>query len=98
MPKTTGSGKPRSEELTGTPRRSPGKAQRAFAKARDSAAGNHGDEERARRVAPSAPAPAPLTPPVLLVPLVPLVPSASGSREAKRNETRVSPPSYVVNV
>ena len=54
MPKTTKSGKPRSEELPGTLRRSPEKAQRTYAKAHDSAAENYGDEERANRVAYNA--------------------------------------------
>ena len=51
MPKTTKGGEPRAEELPGTLRRSPRKAQRTFAKAHDSAAEHYGDEERAHRVA-----------------------------------------------
>ena len=52
MPKTTTSGgKAKKDELPGTLRRSPGKAQRTFAKAHDSAAGEYGDERRANQVA-----------------------------------------------
>ena len=51
MPKTTPSGKARTEELPGTLRRSPEKAQRTFAKAHDSAAETYGEGERAHRVA-----------------------------------------------
>ena len=51
MPKTTPSGQPRKEELPGTLRRSPEKAQRTFAKAHDSAADEYGDERRANQVA-----------------------------------------------
>jgi cation transport regulator ChaB len=54
MPKTTKRGKPRSEEMPGTLKRSPEKAQRTYAKAHDSAAENYGDEERANRVAYNA--------------------------------------------
>lgn len=54
MPKTTKGGQPRAEELPGTLRRSPRKAQRTFAKAHDSAAEQYGDEERAHRVAYNA--------------------------------------------
>lgn len=54
MPKTTRSGKAKKEELPGTLRRSPAKAQRTFAKAHDSAAEQYGDGERAHRVAYSA--------------------------------------------
>ena len=54
MPKTTKDGQPRAEELPGTLRRSPRKAQRTFAKAHDSAAEQYGDEERAHRVAYNA--------------------------------------------
>jgi cation transport regulator ChaB len=54
MPKTTKGGKPKKEELPGTLRRSPEKAQRTFAKAHDSAAGTYGEGERAHRVAYSA--------------------------------------------
>src|SRR2546430_11489066 len=54
MPKTTKGGQPRAEELPGTLRRSPRKAQRTFAKAHDSAAEQYGDEERANRVAYNA--------------------------------------------
>jgi cation transport regulator ChaB len=51
MPKTTKGGQPRAEELPGTLKRSPRKAQETFAKAHDSAAEQYGDEERAHRVA-----------------------------------------------
>jgi cation transport regulator ChaB len=51
MPKTTPNGKARTEELPGTLRRSPEKAQRTFAKAHDSAADTYGEGERAHRVA-----------------------------------------------
>ena len=51
MPKTTKSGKPRAEELPGTLKRSPEKAQETFAKAHDSAMDTYDDEERAHRVA-----------------------------------------------
>jgi cation transport regulator ChaB len=51
MPKTTPSGKARTEELPGTLQRSPEKAQRTFAKAHDSAADTYGEGERAHRVA-----------------------------------------------
>jgi cation transport regulator ChaB len=51
MPKTTPGGQPRKEELPGTLRRSPEKAQRTFAKAHDSAAETYGEGERAHRVA-----------------------------------------------
>ncbi len=54
MAKTTKSGKPRSEELPGTLKRSPEKAQRTYAKTHDSAAENYGGEERANRVAYNA--------------------------------------------
>jgi cation transport regulator ChaB len=54
MPKTAKGGQPRAEELPGTLRRSPRKAQRTFAKAHDSAAEQYGDEERANRVAYNA--------------------------------------------
>ena len=54
MPKTTKSGQPRAEELPGTLRRSPKKAQGTFAKAHDSAMDTYDDEERAHRVAFSA--------------------------------------------
>jgi cation transport regulator ChaB len=54
MPKTTKDGQPRNEELPGTLRRSPRKAQRTFAKAHDSAAEQYRDEERASRVACNA--------------------------------------------
>jgi cation transport regulator ChaB len=47
-------GQPRDEELPGTLRRSPRKAQRTFAKTHDSAAEQYGDEERANRVAYNA--------------------------------------------
>ena len=51
MPKTTRSGEPKPEELPGTLRRSPKKAQDTFAKAHDSALDEYGDEQRANRVA-----------------------------------------------
>jgi cation transport regulator ChaB len=51
MPKTTKSGKAKQEELPGTLKRSPEKAQRTFAKAHDSAAETYGEGERAHRVA-----------------------------------------------
>jgi cation transport regulator ChaB len=54
MPKTTQSGRPRKDELPGTLKRSPEKAQRTFAKAHDSAAEQYGDGERAHRVAYNA--------------------------------------------
>jgi cation transport regulator ChaB len=54
MPKTAKSGKPRTEELPGTLKRSPEKAQQTYAKAYDNAAENYGDEERAHRVAYNA--------------------------------------------
>ena len=51
MPKTTKSGAAKPSELPSTLRRSPKKAQRTFAKAHDSAAGEYGDEKRANQVA-----------------------------------------------
>ena len=54
MPKTTRGGKAKKEELPGTLKRSPEKAQRTFAKTHDSAAETYGDEERANRVAYAA--------------------------------------------
>jgi len=54
MPKTTKSGQPVEEELPGTIKRSPEKAQRTFAKAHDSAVEEYGEGERAHRVAYSA--------------------------------------------
>ena len=51
MPKTSGAGEPRPEELPGTLKRSPKKAQDTFAKAHDSALQEYGDEQRANRVA-----------------------------------------------
>jgi len=51
MPKTTKSGGAKASELPSTLRRSPKKAQRTFAKAHDSAAGEYGDEKRANQVA-----------------------------------------------
>ena len=52
MPKTTKSGQPRAEELPGTLRRSPKKAQETFAQAHDSALETYdGNEEIAHRVA-----------------------------------------------
>ncbi len=54
MPKTRKSGEPIKEELPGTVRRSPEKAQKTFAKAHDSAVETYGEGERAHRVAYSA--------------------------------------------
>ena len=54
MPKTKKSGEPVREELPGTIRRSPAKAQRTFAKAHDSAVEEYGEGQRAHRVAYSA--------------------------------------------
>jgi cation transport regulator ChaB len=51
MAKTTKSGKPRQEEMPGTLKRSPEKAQETFAKAHDSAVETYGEGERAHRVA-----------------------------------------------
>jgi cation transport regulator ChaB len=51
MAKTTKGGKPRQDELPGTLKRSPEKAQETFAKAHDSAAETYGEGERAHRVA-----------------------------------------------
>jgi len=51
MPKTTKKGDAKASELPSTLRRSPKKAQRTFAKAHDSAAGEYGDEKRANQVA-----------------------------------------------
>jgi len=51
MPKTTKSGSAKLSELPSTLRRSAKKAQRTFAKAHDSAAGEYGDEKRANQVA-----------------------------------------------
>ncbi|MDQ3610520.1 MAG: ChaB family protein [Actinomycetota bacterium] len=54
MPKTTGSGKPKQDELPATLKRSPAKAQRTFAKVHDAAAESYGEGERAHRTAFSA--------------------------------------------
>ena len=54
MPKTTGSGKPDPEELPSTLQRSPGKAQRTFAKAHDAAAEQYGEGRRAHQTAYAA--------------------------------------------
>jgi cation transport regulator ChaB len=51
MPKTTKDGKAKKGELPSTLRRSPGKAQRTYAKAHDSALDEYGDERRANQVA-----------------------------------------------
>jgi cation transport regulator ChaB len=51
MPKTTKNGGAKQAELPSTLQRSPKKAQRTFAKAHDSAAGEYGDEKRANQVA-----------------------------------------------
>ncbi len=54
MPKTKKNGEPVKEELPGTIKRSPKKAQETFAKAHDSAVETYGEGERAHRVAYSA--------------------------------------------
>jgi len=54
MPKTDKNGKPIKDELPGTIRRSPAKAQRTFAEAHDHAAEEYGEGQRAHRVAYSA--------------------------------------------
>lgn len=54
MPKTDKNGKPITEELPGTIRRSPAKAQRTFAEAHDHAVQEYGEGQRAHRVAYSA--------------------------------------------
>jgi cation transport regulator ChaB len=54
MPKTTKSGQPKPDELPGTVRRSPAKAQRTFAKVHDAAAEQYGEGERAHRTAYAA--------------------------------------------
>jgi cation transport regulator ChaB len=54
MPKTTKSGAANKAELPSTLQRSPGKAQRTFAKTYDSAAEQYGDESRAARTAYAA--------------------------------------------
>jgi cation transport regulator ChaB len=54
MPKTTGGGTPKKDELPSTLQRSNSKAQRTFTKAHDSAADEYGSEERAHRVAYAA--------------------------------------------
>ncbi len=54
MPKTTKSGKPKSDELPSTLKRSNAKAQRTFAAAHDAGADEYGSEERAHRVAYAA--------------------------------------------
>ena len=51
MPKTTKTGKAKTEELPATLKRSPAKAQRTFAKAHDAAAEQYGEGERAHRTA-----------------------------------------------
>jgi cation transport regulator ChaB len=51
MPKTDKKGQPIPQELPGTIRRSPKKAQETFAKAHDNAAEEYGDGQRANRVA-----------------------------------------------
>src|ERR1700733_247876 len=55
MPETTKGGNPKTDELPSTVQRSNAKAQRTFAKAHDAAADEYGSEERAHRVAYSAP-------------------------------------------
>jgi cation transport regulator ChaB len=54
MPKTSGSGSAKQEELPDTLKRSPAKAQRTFAKAHDAAAEEYGEGERAHRTAYAA--------------------------------------------
>lgn len=54
MPKTTTSGRPKTDELPSTLRRSSAKAQRTFTKAHDAAAEEYGEGERAHRVAYAA--------------------------------------------
>src|SRR5215212_11334444 len=54
MPKTTSKGEAKKSELPDTPRRSPAKAQRTWAKAHDQAVEQYGDGERAHRTAYSA--------------------------------------------
>ncbi|MBS1870791.1 MAG: ChaB family protein [Actinobacteria bacterium] len=54
MPKTTARGTAKQSELPDTLKRSPAKAQRTFAKAHDSAVKEHGEGERAHRVAYAA--------------------------------------------
>jgi cation transport regulator ChaB len=54
MPKASGNGRPRKDELPATIERSDPKAQRTFAKAHDSAVEEYGDEQRAHQVAYAA--------------------------------------------
>jgi cation transport regulator ChaB len=54
VPKTTGSGDAENSELPSTLRRSPGKAQRTFAKTYDSAMDRYHDGQRAARTAYAA--------------------------------------------
>ncbi|MFG2091550.1 MULTISPECIES: ChaB family protein [unclassified Spirillospora] len=54
MPKTTGKGKAKKEELPDTIKRSDAKAQRTYAKAHDSAVKEYGEGQRAHRVAYAA--------------------------------------------
>jgi cation transport regulator ChaB len=51
MPKMTSKNTPRREELPGTLKRSPAKAQRTFAKVHDNAVEQYGEGERAHRTA-----------------------------------------------
>jgi len=51
VPKTTRSGKAKQDELPGTLKRSPAKAQRTFTKVHDAAAEQYGEGERAHRTA-----------------------------------------------
>jgi cation transport regulator ChaB len=51
VPKTTKSGKAKQDELPGTLKRSPAKAQRTFAKVHDAAVEQYGEGERAHRTA-----------------------------------------------
>ncbi|MEV5824700.1 ChaB family protein [Spirillospora sp. NPDC052242] len=54
MPKTTGKGQAKKEELPDTIKRSDAKAQRTFAKAHDSAVQEYGEGRRAHQVAYAA--------------------------------------------
>ncbi len=54
MPKLTRKGEPKTDELPSTLQRSPGKAQRTFAKTHDSAVESYGEGERASRTALAA--------------------------------------------
>lgn len=54
MPKMSRNGKPKKSELPSTLSKSTAKAQRTFAKAHDAAAEEHGEGERANRIAYAA--------------------------------------------